>query len=127
MGGKDDPLGTVQKLKVDQPDKWYVHKPEFVWENELHKNLWGFENQTENLIPVRRLDLVLIKKKKRTCHLVDFAFTTNHRVKKKQSEKFDKYLDLARELKKLWNMKMTVIPIVNLKGREKRQAEVEIK
>ena len=24
----------------------------------------------------------------------------------------DKYLDLARELKKLWNMKVTVIPIV---------------
>ena len=30
----------------------------------------------------------------------------------KESEKRDKYLDLARELKKLWNMKMTVIPIV---------------
>ena len=24
----------------------------------------------------------------------------------------DKYLDLARELKKLWNMKVTIIPIV---------------
>ena len=30
----------------------------------------------------------------------------------KESEKKDKYLDLARELKKLWNMKVTVIPIV---------------
>ncbi len=29
----------------------------------------------------------------------------------KESEKKDKYLDLARELKKLWNMKVTVIPI----------------
>ena len=27
-------------------------------------------------------------------------------------EKIDKYLDLARELKKLWNMKVKVIPIV---------------
>ena len=24
----------------------------------------------------------------------------------------DKYLDLARELKKLWNMKVTIVPIV---------------
>ena len=24
----------------------------------------------------------------------------------------DKYLDVARELKKLWNMKLTIIPIV---------------
>ena len=34
------------------------------------------------------------------------------RIKLKGSEKKDKYLDLARELKKLWNMKMTIIPIV---------------
>ena len=30
----------------------------------------------------------------------------------KESVKRDKYLDLARELKKLWNMKVTVIPLV---------------
>ena len=35
-----------------------------------------------------------------------------HRIKLKECEKKDKYLDLAKELKKLWNMKMTVIPIV---------------
>ena len=29
-----------------------------------------------------------------------------------ETEKIDNYLDLARELKKLWNMKVTVIPIV---------------
>ena len=33
-------------------------------------------------------------------------------IKLKECEKRDKYLDLARELKKLWNMKVTVIPIV---------------
>ena len=33
-------------------------------------------------------------------------------VKLKESEKKDKYQDLARELKKLWDMKMTIIPIV---------------
>ena len=30
----------------------------------------------------------------------------------KECEKKDKYLDLARELKKLWNMKATIMPIV---------------
>ena len=30
----------------------------------------------------------------------------------KEGEKNDKYLDLARELKKLWNMKVTIVPIV---------------
>ena len=33
-------------------------------------------------------------------------------MSKVESENKDKYLDLARELKKLWNMKVTVIPIV---------------
>ena len=30
----------------------------------------------------------------------------------KESEKKDKYLDLAKELKKLWNMKAAFIPFV---------------
>ena len=30
----------------------------------------------------------------------------------KESEKKDKYLDLTRELKKQWNTKVTIIPIV---------------
>ena len=32
-------------------------------------------------------------------------------MKLKECEKKDKYLDLARELKKLWNMQVTIIPI----------------
>ena len=38
-----------------------------------------------------------------------FAVSADHRIKPKESEKIDKYLDLARELKKLWNMKVTII------------------
>ena len=30
----------------------------------------------------------------------------------KESKKKNKYLDLARQLKKLWNMKVTIVPIV---------------
>ena len=43
---------------------------------------------------------------------MDFAVLADHGIKLKESEKKDKYLDLARELKKLWNMKVTIIPIV---------------
>ena len=42
-----------------------------------------------------------------------FAVPADHRVKLNESEKRDKYLDLAWELKKkLWNMNETVILIV---------------
>ena len=43
---------------------------------------------------------------------MDFAASTDHRVKLKENEKKDKYLNLARELKKLWYMKVMIIPIV---------------
>ena len=40
------------------------------------------------------------KKKKRICKIVDLAVPADHRINLKESEKKDKYLDLARELKK---------------------------
>ena len=43
---------------------------------------------------------------------MNFAVPADRRVKLKEGKKGDKYLDLARELKKLWNMMVTVIPIV---------------
>ena len=43
---------------------------------------------------------------------MDLAVPADHRVKLKESKKKDMYLDLARELKKLWNMKVTIIPII---------------
>ena len=43
---------------------------------------------------------------------MDFPVPADPRIKLTQREKKDKYLDLAKKLKKLWNMKMTVIPIM---------------
>ena len=43
---------------------------------------------------------------------MDFALLADHRIKLKESEKKNKYLNLARELKTLWNMKVTITPIV---------------
>ena len=66
----------------------------------------------DHQIPARRPDLIIINKKKRTRKIVNFAVPEDHRIKLKECEKKDKYLDLARELKKLWNMQVTIIPIV---------------
>ena len=43
---------------------------------------------------------------------MEFPVPAKHKAKLKESEKKDKSLDLARELKKLSNMKVTVIPII---------------
>ena len=71
-----------------------------VLENNTHKLLWDFDIHTDHLISSRRPDLIIINKKKRTCKIVDFAVSADHRLKLKECEKKDKYLDLARGLKK---------------------------
>ena len=77
-----------------------MHNPAPVLENATHKLLWDFNIQTDHLIPERRPDLIITNKKKRTCTIVNFAVPADHRIKLKECEKKDKYLDLARELKK---------------------------
>ena len=89
-----------------------MNNPEAVLENNTHKLQWDFDIHTDHLISARRPDLIIINKKKRTGKIVDFAVPADHRIKIKECEKKDKYLDLARELEKLWNMQVTIIPIV---------------
>ena len=45
-----------KKLKFDHTNKWHMHNPESVLENETHKLLRGFEIQTDHLISARRTD-----------------------------------------------------------------------
>ena len=73
--------------------------------------LW-YTNRSPNLDQKTRHYNNRQKKEKKICKIVDFSVPADHRIKLKECEKRDKYLDLARELKKLWNMKVTIIPIV---------------
>ena len=93
-------------------NKWCMHNPAPVQENNTHKLLWDFVIHMDHLISLRRSELIIINKKKRTCKIVDFAVPADHKIKLKECEKKDKYLDFPWELKKLWNMQVTIIPIV---------------
>ena len=86
-----------------------MHNPESVPENETHKVLWdinGFPTLAQTTRPYNN------EQKKRSCWIVDFSVPADHRIKLKESEKKNQYQDLTKELKKPWNMKVTVIPIV---------------
>ena len=74
-----------KRLKFDHTAKWYMHKPESILENETHKILWDLEIQRDHLVPIRRPELVLMKKKKKICCLVDFAILAEHRMKIKKN------------------------------------------
>ena len=55
-------------------------------------------------------DMIAIDKERHECQIINFAIPYDTRVDDKEVEKIEKYLNLARELKKVWNMKVTVVP-----------------
>ena len=79
-----------------------MHNPAPVLENDSHKLLWDFNIQTDHLIPARKPDIIIINNKKKenlqNCRLC--CPGGPQESEKKENEKKDKYLDLARELKK---------------------------
>ena len=86
------------------------------WDAQSSRGFWD-TNGSPNLGQMTRLSdrqqkKKKKKKKKKPCQIEDFVVPADPRVKLKESEKRDKYLDLAWELKKLWNIKVMAIPIV---------------
>ena len=82
----------------------------------MHKIFMNFEIQTVDLIPARRPDLEMIHKKKKKkgenlpyCRLCHPSGPQSENQRKQK----DKYSGFSRELRKLWNMKVTVVPVVN--------------
>ena len=70
-----------KRLKFSDAYKLYMRKPDLFLENETRKILW--DKQTDNQTLTRRPDIVLNKKKKITCYLVDFTVPENHTLKMK--------------------------------------------
>ena len=55
---------------------------------------------------------MFVDKSKKSCHIIDVAILEDRGVKEKEAEKVEKYQNLARELRRMWEEKIKVIPIV---------------
>ena len=55
-----------------------MYNPALVLRNDTHKPLWDFDIHTDHQISDRTPDLMVIKKKKRSCKIVDFAVLDDH-------------------------------------------------
>ena len=60
----------------------------------MHRILWGFETQIDQLLPPILSDLMFINKKKIRTYLLDFTVLAHHRVKLKELNDRP-YVDLA--------------------------------
>ena len=82
-----------------------------VLKNEDYKIMWDFSIQTDHIIEARRPDLVVVDKEETICKIIDFA-VPGDRIEEKEKDKIEKYQDLGRELQKIWNVKVKIIPLV---------------
>ena len=67
--GKVINWGMCKKFKFDHANKWYMHNPAPVLENDTHKLLWDFDIRTDHLISARIPDLIIINKKRKSAKL----------------------------------------------------------
>ena len=56
--------------------------------------------------------MVVVGKKERNCKIIDFAVPGDSRIEEKKKDKIEKYQDLGRELQKIWDVKVKIIPLV---------------
>ena len=80
----------------------------------IHKLQWDFDIHTDYLISTRRIDLIIINKKKNAkLSTLLFRLTTEWSWKNgKRRINTSTLQENWKKKKKLWNMKMTIIPIV---------------
>ena len=83
-------------------------------ENDNCKSLWDFTIQSDHAVQPRRPDILVINKRGKTYQLINVAYPADRTVDIKEEKEIDKYQDLAGENRKLWNVKVREIPVVNL-------------
>ena len=85
------------------PRKWDAHISLRFWDTngslDLGQTIRSYNNQQQ-------------QQKNENLQIVEFAVLADHRVKFKECEKKNKFLELSRELKKLSTMKVMIIPFV---------------
>ena len=101
----------ARTCNFEAQDKGYDHEPENVWENEVYKILWDFSIHTDHVIEAQIPDLVVVDKE-RSCKIINFVVPGDSRIEEKEKDKIEKYQDLGRELQKIWNVKVKIIPLV---------------
>ena len=68
--------------------------------------------QADKEIEHRRPDIVAIDNEKRNCKIIDIVVPGDQNIKVKELEKITKYQDLRLQVRKLWDVKATVILII---------------
>ena len=82
------------------------------WTEDKVKILCDWNIQTDHVIEHKRLDVAVLDKMYKMCHLIDIAVLGDIRAWWIASKDLEKNQDLARKLCKIWQVKVRVVPVV---------------
>ena len=91
---------------------WYSHKPPPVIESSIAKILWDFRLVTTSNHPSNRPDIVLCDFHRQEIFLIEISCPEDINVSTKEDEKINKYCSLAADFHQMYNMPVTIIPVV---------------
>ena len=102
---------TNASLERQDPDEDTTNSDSSRGYNKI-KLLWDFTIQCDRFIEHRRPDIVLVDGPGNRTLIIDIAIPGDPRVVDKEVEKREKYQLLSREIHRLWQTKVQVVPIV---------------
>ena len=102
-----------KEFGIEVKERLYENEPKTVTENDSVNILWDMPMHAERTIAANRPDIVLKKKKDKTCILIDMT-VHQHLINTtvKTTEKLTKYKDLEIEVERMWRLKTTTVPVV---------------
>ena len=86
------------KYNLKRSEKWYEHAPEEV------QILWDVMIQCDREIKARKPDIVVVNKNEESCAIIDIAIPGDIRVSQKEKKKIERYQELKRKIKRIWNI-----------------------
>lgn len=103
-----------RKYNIECSSLWYLESPESVRKSECgnYEIWWDRLVETPRKLNHCRPDIVLINRLEKCWTIIDFSVPIDQNVKNKEDEKRANYSDLAEEIRKMYNVKTCIIPLV---------------
>ena len=101
-----------QHYNAPYAKNWYEQKPQKVVETESGTILWDFPIHTDRTIQANKPDISIKNHKEKAYKLIDFTFPMDINNSAKEFEKLSKYKDLQIAVERMWQLKISIIPIV---------------
>ncbi|XP_030765533.1 uncharacterized protein LOC115889621 [Sitophilus oryzae] len=92
---------------------YYKYTPDAVLESDQHLLYWDRPIITDKTVDYNRPDILLINKSEKVAWIIDIGIPLTHNIFKTEQEKCRKYINLAIEVKRIWNLKkVSIVPVI---------------